>query len=350
MPLRRSHVFASHKGGAGKTMLAFQVACQYAHRNPAEKVLVHDMTELGDISMRLLGGVQSADTAGSEVFGRLYDVLETADKSSQKGSLKGWLRAWRQQRFDIESQAVRVHDYNANLPENIHLISSGAKSCDEPERPAAERKRICAAMRKSLEDSAGTWKVFIDTDGDRRPSPNTQLAYDFADYCIIPLEPDECDFGRLEPMIEFMAEAYAAKEMNCRVQLMCWNRLQVTNGNKPSGIGYFTAPKVCQDMVRHLNRRMFEIANKTDGLFVHDGDLTDFTSHGTLLVREFPDCTSKPANASGLPFCMMGPGTVATHSGVEFKISKDQIDNCVENIDHLLTALGAYDSDDMEEG
>ena len=45
-------------------------------------------------------------------------------------------------------------------------------------------------------------KVFLDTDGDRRPSPNTQIAYDFADYCVIPLEPDECDFGRLEPMIE----------------------------------------------------------------------------------------------------------------------------------------------------
>lgn len=162
---------------------------------------------------------------------------------------------------------------------------------------------------------------------------------------MIPLEADECDFGRLEPMIEFMAEAYVAGEMACRVKLMCWNRLQVTNGSKASGIGYFTAPKVCQDMVRLLNRRMFEIAKKSGGLFVHDSDLTDFTSHGTLLVREFPDCTSKPANASGLPFCMMAPGPVTSFSGVEFKISKDQINNCVENIDQLLHSLGG---DEME--
>lgn len=357
MPLRSSHVFASHKGGAGKTMLAFQAACQYAYRNPEERVLVYDMTELGDVSMRLLGGVQRADSAGAEVFGKIYEVLEDAEKSqkSQKeaSSLMGWIRNWRggasqTPAFDVTAHAVHASDYNDHIPENIWLISSGAQTCDDQERPAEERKRIASAMRKALEDSKDTWKVFLDTDGDRRPSPNTQIAYDFADYCVIPLEPDECDFGRLEPMIEFMAEAHANGDMACRVQLMCWNRLQVTNGNKPSGIGYFTAPKVCQDMVRHLNKRMFEIAKKSEGLFVHDSDLTNFTTHGTLLVREFPDCTSRPANASGLPFCMMAPGSVTTLSGLEFKISKEQIDNCKQNIDQLLQALGNTDEMDVE--
>ena len=78
------HVFASHKGGTGKTQLCFQCAAQYANDNPNTQVLVLDMTELGDLSKRCLGGTGDSDEFQHE-FGGMFDLVEQAEQQDQGG-------------------------------------------------------------------------------------------------------------------------------------------------------------------------------------------------------------------------------------------------------------------------
>ena len=57
--------FWNNKGGTGKTSLAFQTICQYAHENPSEKILVIDVCPQANLSELLLGGLHQG---GSNIY------------------------------------------------------------------------------------------------------------------------------------------------------------------------------------------------------------------------------------------------------------------------------------------
>ena len=95
-------------------------------------------------------------------------------------------------------------------------MSSGAQHTDDENRTPADTILLANKMRESLENTAENWKIFIDTDGDRRPSSATRLAYALGDLCIIPVQPDASDFERLAPMFNMMGGMYERGEMKCR--------------------------------------------------------------------------------------------------------------------------------------
>jgi len=66
----RSFVFASNRGGAGKSTLVYQAVSQYAQAHPELKVLVVDMSLHADASALLLGGCREPEehTQGAAVF------------------------------------------------------------------------------------------------------------------------------------------------------------------------------------------------------------------------------------------------------------------------------------------
>ena len=49
--------FWNNKGGTGKTSLAFQVICRYAHQHPDKHVLAVDMCPQANMSELFLGGL-----------------------------------------------------------------------------------------------------------------------------------------------------------------------------------------------------------------------------------------------------------------------------------------------------
>merc|ERR1719191_1489609 len=106
-----------------------------------------------------------------------------------------------------------------------------------------DRARICEALRRALEESDKTWRVFIDTDGDRRPNALTRLGYLLADYCVVPIQADVSDFERVEQMFELLARYRQNGEAKCQVQLVLWNRMSAYRANACE-IGHFTPPKV----------------------------------------------------------------------------------------------------------
>lgn len=78
------HVFASHKGGTGKTQLCFQAASQYADANPGSKVMLLDMTELGDLTKRCLGGAQGNADVIEKKSGLIFSLLDIVKRAIQE--------------------------------------------------------------------------------------------------------------------------------------------------------------------------------------------------------------------------------------------------------------------------
>ena len=156
MPLHGAHVFASHIGHTGKTTLCFQMSCYFAKRNPDVSVLVMDLAEEGDLTKRLLGGVDAAQKV-DKLFGPgAFSLLATAgDKTN---GLTSWL--W-SSTFDLSKHVVKVSDHNPAVPENLFLISSGVWPWPSPSVVGHRRRwlaeRVCARIQTSLDKSEATW-------------------------------------------------------------------------------------------------------------------------------------------------------------------------------------------------
>jgi len=225
-----------------------------------------DLTELGDGTKRLFGGLEFMEGKGNVlggVFGMLDNAREAeedeerrqADEEAGRGrGLLSRLFGFGSKKVDfaVEDHAVQVTSVNnkSGLPENIYLVSSGGATieADEVEEYAGmktheDRARITEALYRALKESDKTWRVFIDTDGDRRPNSLTKLGYLLADFCVLPIQADECDFQRVEQMLSVLGELRDRDQANCQVQLMMWNRVQVYN-SETSAVGYYTPPKV----------------------------------------------------------------------------------------------------------
>lgn len=185
-----------------------------------------------------------------------------------------------------------------------------------------------------------------------------------------------------------------------QIQFIAWNKVQLYKKDA-CDIGKFTPPKVTQDMVKGLNGQLYELARAWGELFVgvfrekfllqfaaptqepkrvfssknvvfammvffgrqeyclcrilsssaqinisqfpqlhaDSPSLAVFSKSSTVLIRDFPDTCAYPANAKGIPYCLMVPGKVTTNNGTVFTVNQDQIASCRENIAELVERL-----------
>jgi len=304
MPLQSAHVFASHIGHTGKTTLSFQTSCAYAKAHPDQKVLLMDLAEEGDLTKRLLGGVDSARDKAEQLFGGVFKLLQAAE--SGRSGLTSWL--WSSE-FKIEEHAEPMHQHNPELPSNIYLISSGAWPRSESPMADVARRNLCQRITQTLEQSSDTWKLFCDTDGDRRPSPFTMLGYGLCSHAIVPLHLNKGDLDRTETMLGVMHELRKSGEIQTQVQLIVWNFVQMTS-NAPceyKGLKLlFTPTKVNMDILDSVNARLFKNAQELTGLFAYSATSeADFIKNSTCVLKHFPDTVLKPSEECGLPIAMM---------------------------------------------
>lgn len=308
MPLQSSHVFASHIGHSGKTTLTFNMSCFYAKRHPDVKVLVMDLAEEGDVTKRLLGGVDAAREKVDQVFGAVFNLLADADRKSS--GLTTWL--WSSD-VDITSHAVRVADHNENVPGNLYLVSSGAWPRKEDPMPDEKRKAISAKIIQSLQNSPDTWKLFCDTDGDRRPSPFTMLGYSLCPWAIVPLHLSKADHERIETMLGLMNEMRQSGEINTQVLMVIWNMVK-SQKDEPCDHGGMTLPftpaKISLEILDACNKKLAAVARDPNfaGLFVHGSPETpdeEFLRSSVAVMRQLADNVLKPAEELGMPFVEM---------------------------------------------
>lgn len=339
MPLQSAHVFASHIGHSGKTTLTFNMSCYYAKRHPEVKVLVMDLAEEGDVTKRLLGGVDAAREKVDGVFGAVFSLLADADRKSS--GLTSWL--WSSD-VDITAHAVRVADHNEKVPGNLYLVSSGAWPRKEEPMPDEKRKQISAKILESLERSSDTWKLFCDTDGDRRPSPFTMLGYSLCPFAIVPLHLNKADHERIETMLGLMNEMRQNGEISTQVLLVVWNFVK-SQKDEPlvhKGVTLpFTPAKVSLEILDACNRKLAAVARDPAfaGLFVRGSAETpdeEFLGSSVFVMRQLADNVLKPAEELGLPFVEMVDQLAASgkkqmtfdSDGVKYQ-AKDEVINSV---------------------
>lgn len=348
MPLQSAHVFASHIGHSGKTTMCFNMSCYYAKRHPQVFVLVMDLAEEGDLTKRLLGGVDASKEKVDRVFGAVFSLISDADKKAS--GLTSWF--WSSS-VDITAHALRVADHNPNVPGNLFLVSSGAWPRKEDPLPDDKRKTICQKIRESLEKSGDTWKLFCDTDGDRRPSPFTMLGYGLCPQAIIPMHLNKSDLDRIETMFGLLKEMRDGGEIETQVLFIVWNMVK-SQKDEPMDHGGvslpFTPSKVSLDILDACNRRVAGLAGDPafDGVFVHGGaEVPDkeFLESSVAVMRQLADNVLKPAEELGLPFVEMVDQLAASGKRqMKFKSGPDGVeyqakDDVIHGVDDAMSKL-----------
>eukprot|EP00933_Yihiella_yeosuensis_P046891 TRINITY_DN4250_c0_g4_i1.p1 TRINITY_DN4250_c0_g4~~TRINITY_DN4250_c0_g4_i1.p1 ORF type:complete len:383 (+),score=50.31 TRINITY_DN4250_c0_g4_i1:161-1150(+) len=277
----------------------------FALQHPECQVLVMDLAEEGDLTKRFLGGVDAASSTKVEaIFGGVFSLITAASKRTS--GLTSWL--WSSS-FDVKDHAVKVHEHNPAIPPNLFLISSGAWPRSEPPMEESMRKSVKANILSSLEKSKDTWKLFCDTDGDRRPSDYTMLAYSLCDQAIVPLHLNKGDLDRTETMLGVMHDLRTRGQIDTQVLFIVWNFVKSLK-DEPCAYHDMTLPftptKVCMDILESCNKRLFKNAQELEGLFVHAGSTeTDFIKNSTTILRSFADNVLKPSEELGIPFVEM---------------------------------------------
>lgn len=339
MPLQSSHVFASHIGHTGKTTLAYQMSTFFAQKHPDLTVLIMDLAEEGDLTKRLLGGVDAAAGKVESLFGGVFRLLQAAEK--RPSGLTSWL--W-SSKFDVMEHAVKLKEHNPALPENLYLISSGAWPRTEAPMDDDVRKQVVARIRESLDQSTVTWKLFCDTDGDRRPSPYTLLAYGLCDQAIVPLHLNKGDLDRTETMLGVMHELRQRGEIQTQVLFIVWNFVKVQKDEPADYRGMpipFTPTKVCMDILESCNARLYRSAQELTGLFVHTPESqVDFIKCSTAVLRVLADNVLKPSEELGLPVAEME--SKITESGkknIKFQSGDIAYDTKGETISNVMDGL-----------
>lgn len=287
------------------------------------------------------------------LFGKVIGLLCDADKKSESG-LASWFR---RREVDIMEFAVRVHDHNKAVPANLFLVSSGAWPRDDEPMNTESRKRICKKIRDSLKASDRTWKLFCDTDGDRRPAPFTMLAYGLCEQAIVPLALSKADLDRIETIIFHLNKLRQSGEISTQILFLVWNLVKSQKDEPMEHHGIplpFSPSKVSLDILDACNQRMLGWARDPElpGVFVRDpSDEKAFLRSSTCVLRYLADNVLKPSEELGMPFVQMMDDLDASgkskmkfkgSQGIEYAAERDVIgaaDKALQTITEKFEAM-----------
>lgn len=215
------------------------------------------------------------------------------------------------------------------------------------------RKRICAKIRSSLQNNAAVWRLFCDTDGDRRPSPFTMMGYGLCPHAVVPLHLNKADMDRTQTMLGLLHELREQGQVTTQVQLIVWNFVKVLKDDPCTYRGFelpFTPTKVSLDILNACNARILAACREMPGLFVHhEANDEAFVQRSTLVLRQLADNVLKPSEELGQPFIEMarsleasGKKTIKFQSGdVEYDTKASVVANANEAMAEIEAKFGA---------
>lgn len=207
-----TYAFYNNKGGVGKTTLCTNVACKYAEDHPEEQVLVVDMCPQSNASHFLLGGgkVGHTNNQALQAYATRKNIVGFVD-----WLLKGNLGFQKPQ----TTYSLAVSGYNANIPENVHLIAGDSfleslalalsYAVINPANTQAWPQTMTALNRLFAHEAATFDRdtvVFIDCN----PSFSiyTQMALVSSDRVVIPMMADYSSAEGITSMFTMLHGAY----------------------------------------------------------------------------------------------------------------------------------------------
>ncbi len=200
-----SYAIWNNKGGVGKSFLTFAMACEYAHLYPDTDVYVIDLCPQANISEMLL--------TKSEFLNELF-------RQPIRASIAGYIEARLNSPFrmvpDASPYVCHPHDYNKNIPANLHLvcgdqlleiIAEAIRQTSQLVIPVDAWKQVLSwvrDLRNALRQLSGNRETLFCIDCNPGFAVYTQLALVAADYIIVPFTADDSSRRAIENVVALL--------------------------------------------------------------------------------------------------------------------------------------------------
>lgn len=363
----------NNRGGVGKTFMTFQTSAAVAVENPDKKVLALDFSIYSDLSALMLGGTAAKDplepsvglsTAKQKIPSekRVEGLLAAIHDDEEPGGRKprGLFAGVKSVLFNSSSRvsadlmnfAVRVADYNTEMPPNLYLVASAGRdsydektkaytrALDDREEGAAKKRREAGqALRRAVDALPSDFcAVIFDTDH-LAGSALTRLALAAAETCAVPSPtdtaefhrlfqtPDSEQFGGVESLFgDVMISMSREGTLRAKVRAMIFTKVpSYKNDAHVSAAGIrcaFTPTAVMSKQMDVLARVAWKIMGahpEYKELFLEENISSNEREFIESTFRTFklvPDLARNISTSNGVPIAVMTSGQYTTASGI----------------------------------
>jgi cellulose biosynthesis protein BcsQ len=384
-----SIAFCNNRGGVGKTFMAFQVACEAARARPEKKVLVIDFSVYADISQLLLGGAAKGDdgapkglkeiirlapTMDTRIEGLVRDLEHAMDVdtpsafASMFGMFANKKKADPPTTIDLTKYAIRPHDANKAIPDNLYLIPCAGKlswgkeitsTGAENDVPLWNRKgdgwvpasrRLSAAVDALPEDFDA---VFADTDH-LASCVLTKMALAMCDSVVVPASLNTQDYERLfidmtenALFTDVMVPMMQKSQLRAKVHRMVFTRVTSQQNHPVVTPGYIKSPfkptaaamSQMDILARHTLDACKNISNYKElfeGADAIGETYQAFNGEYFSAMKAMPDLAATFSVNNGLPLCTMTSQVYVSASGLTGN-SADAVLNSIKGEMQALT-------------
>jgi len=377
--LGRSFVFASNRGGAGKSTLVHQAVSQYAQAHPELKVLVVDMSIHADASALLLGGCRepSEHTQGARTMGmqrvvtspperRAAGLLAAATRAGPAPSLAGrfsklLVGAPPPEEFDVEAHSMNVLERHpeSGQPPNLFVAPGGPELSICSELGWKDSARL---LRERLESASGEWAVFYDTDAEIMERPSSCVALAAADRIVVPMSASWNDYRRLlddgvNGLFSALERMEAEGSPVAKIDRVVFNRvskhanaaseLHKARGMERDATLSFSPVKAVLEQLAQISDHCFETgwrdASKAWARHYMDGekvgDEGQFGERYVGAMFEISENAMQASQLSGVPFCRMSASETYVRgqgSAAGIKVPADALDKIKQDVALLV--------------
>lgn len=338
----KKYAFWNNKGGTGKTSLAFQTICHFAHNNAKKRLLVVDACPQANLSELMLGGIE---------YGGSGNLLQRQGELT-RATIGGYFQLrlpspYKLPEFAPSDFITNPSQYNSTIPDNIDLL------CGDPLLEL--QANAISTLANNQIPGTNTWIAIIDwlsdfldkVKGDydvvffdTNPSFSiyTQIALSAANFLILPVMADDSSrraiqnafslvYGLKLPSEIYTKYAFAEKLKEAHrnlpnVHLILKNRITQ----------YMGAASAYAVVLKSIDKDIEELIKAQKDIFTFDS-----IEKGIVEIRDF-QTTGVVAYARGCPFYALQAGHLKL-LGRRVQVKEDYRLNCVTNIDTIVSRL-----------
>lgn len=342
----KKYAYWNNKGGTGKTSLAFQSVAMFAERNKQAKILVVDLCPQANISELFLGGLLGK---GSENLLKLqsYSPRKTVGGYFQERFTSPYKMP---QEIDVQVFISKPCEFNQNISDNIYLLAGDAlvelqanaiSTLASNQLPGNDTwLKIVDWLNdfiKSLDKDKDYDYIFVDAN----PSFSiyTQIALAAVDSVILPVMADDSSRRAVQNAfslvhgINLPSPIYSEHNFSSRLRSAGRQTPQFHVFPKNRLTQYMGAASAYNSVLTSIDPMISAILSSTPSVFSFNN-----ISEGIVEIRDF-QTTGVVAFAQGLPFTAMKPGKYIMYGGRETQVKADNLENCIESMDRLISKL-----------
>lgn len=332
----------NNKGGTGKTSLAFQIICEFAHRNSEKKVLAIDVCPQANLSELLLGGLNQGGS----------DNLLKRQGTSPRATIGGYFQTrlpspYTAPAFNASDYITTPAEFNSYIPQNIDLV------CGDPLLEL--QSNAISTLSNNQIPGTDTWIAIIDWlndflspledeydvaffDANPSFSIYTQIAIAACRKIILPVMADDSSRRAIQNAFSLVYGLKLPSEI--------YTRYAFAEKIKDTGR---ELPKVHMILKNRLTQYMGPASAYSTVLSAIDRDVTSLMkSHpdiftfsdiesGIINVRDF-QTTGVVSSARGCPFYALNAGRLDV-LGQRVQVKEEYRQNCVQNIQEVVQKL-----------